>query len=127
MKFRVHRTYLFLTIILFLIEILIAIKGRNFFFLRAYIGDVLVVILLYCFLLSFVEIRNKVGLLIGIFVFSVIVEISQYFKLAEILGFEEGSVGAIVMGNYFSWGDIICYATGCVLVFILDKIIIKFK
>lgn len=125
MRFRLHKTYLFLTIILFLIEVLIATKGRSFFFLRAYLGDVLVVILMYLFIMSFVEVKNKAGLLIGIFIFSVLVEISQYFKFAEILGFEEGSLGNIVMGNYFSWGDIICYAAGCLLVFILDKIIIK--
>jgi len=46
----------------------------------------------------------------------------QYFKLAEKLGFQKGSPTYIIIGNYFSWEDILCYAIGCLSVFFINKI-----
>jgi len=53
------------------------------------------------------------------FVFAVFVEMLQYFKLAEKLGFPKGSPAYIIIGNYFSWEDILCYAIGCLSVFFM--------
>lgn len=118
MVFRFSFKYFLLSVILFLVEVVIATLLRDIYFVRAFLGDVLVVILVYTFMMAFFEPKNKALLLFCVFLFAVLVEVSQYFKLAEKLGFAEGSVAYIVLGNYFSWRDILCYAVGCLLVFL---------
>ncbi len=111
-----------ITLLIFVVEVLIATVFKNLFFIRAYLGDVLVVMLIYTFILSFFNIQNRIKLLVGIFIFSVFIEVLQYFKTADLLGFKEGSIPHIVLGNSFSWIDIICYAVGCILLLLINKI-----
>ncbi len=121
MKFKFSLKYFLLTITLFLIEVLIATKLKDIFFIRAYLGDVIVVILLYSFIKSFIEVNDQ-KLIIGILIFSCMVEFAQYFKIADRLGLQPGSVMYIVVGNSFSWIDILCYAAGCLLLFLFVKL-----
>ncbi|WP_080777418.1 ribosomal maturation YjgA family protein [Chryseobacterium phocaeense] len=121
MKFKFSLTYLLLTIFIFLIEVLIATKLEHLFFVRAYLGDVIVVMLLYTFVKTFVRINDE-KLILGILIFSCIVEFAQYFTVAEKLGLRPGSLMYIVIGNSFSWIDILCYAAGCLLLFLWVKL-----
>jgi len=116
MKFKFSVKYLLITILIFLIEVLIATKLEHIFFIRAYLGDVIVVMLLYTFVKTFITINDQ-KLIAGIFVFSCLVEFAQYFKIADKLGFQPGSLMYIVIGNSFSWIDILCYAVGCLLLY----------
>ncbi|MFY1048208.1 DUF2809 domain-containing protein [Chryseobacterium sp. GP-SGM7] len=122
MKFNFNLKYLLLTIFIFLVELLIATVLKDSFFIRAYLGDVIVVMLLYTFVKSFLII-NETKLIIGIFAFSCLVELGQLFNIAEKLGFLPGSLMYIVIGNSFSWIDILCYGVGCLFLFL----ILKFK
>jgi restriction endonuclease S subunit len=119
-KFNVR--YFLLTVALFIAEVLIATKLKDIFFVRAYLGDVIVVILLYTFIKSFFIIPSNQKLIAGIFIFSCLIEFAQYFNIAEKLGFQRGSLMYIVIGNSFSWIDILCYGAGCVLMFLLLKV-----
>ncbi|KMQ66554.1 hypothetical protein ACM46_03225 [Chryseobacterium angstadtii] len=121
MKLKFNLKYFLLTIFIFLIEVLIATKLEDIFFVRAYLGDVIVVMLLYTFVRSFVTMNNE-KLILGIFAFSCLVELAQYFNIAEKLGFRPGSLMYIVIGNSFSWIDILCYAAGCLLLFFWVKL-----
>lgn len=121
MKFKFNLKYFLLTILLFLVEVLIATVLKDQFFIRAYLGDVIVVMLLYTFVRSFLII-NDAKLIFGIFVFSCLIEFAQFFNIAEKLGFQPGSLMYIVIGNSFSWVDILCYAAGCLLVYLFVKI-----
>lgn len=121
MKLKFNTGYFLLTIFLFLTEVFIAVKLEDIFFVRAYLGDVIVVILLFTFVRSLMKINNQT-LILGIFAFSCLVEFAQYFKIAEKIGFPEGSLMYIVIGNSFSWVDILCYAAGCALLYLLVKI-----
>ncbi|WP_439480073.1 DUF2809 domain-containing protein [Chryseobacterium aquaticum] len=121
MKLKFKPKYLLLTILIFLVEVLIATVLKNNFFIRAYLGDVIVVILLYTFVKSFFTV-NDTTLILGIFAFSCVVEFAQYFNIAEKLGFQLGSLMYIVIGNSFSWVDIACYAVGCLLLYLLVKL-----
>lgn len=121
MKFKFNLTYFLLTLLIFLLEVLIATKLKNIFFVRAYLGDVIVVILLYTFVKSFVKLNDQ-KLITGIFIFSCLVEFAQYFNIAEKLGFQPGSVMYVIIGNSFSWIDILCYAVGCLLLYIGVKV-----
>lgn len=121
MKLTFNLKYLLLTLFIFLIEVLIATKLADLFFVRAYLGDVIVVMLLYTFVKSFVKMNDE-KLILGILIFSCLVEFAQYFTVAEKLGFRPGSLMYIVIGNSFSWIDILCYAAGCLLLFLAVKL-----
>jgi DNA integrity scanning protein DisA with diadenylate cyclase activity len=121
MKIQFNLKYFLFTILLFLTEVLIATLLKDIFFVRAYLGDVIVVILLYTFVKSFIVINNE-NLIAGIFIFSCLIEFAQYFNIAEKLGFRKGSLMYVVIGNSFSWIDIVCYASGCILIYIVIKL-----
>lgn len=122
MKFKFSLKYFLLTILIFLVEVLIATVLKESYFIRAYLGDVIVVMLLYTFVKSFVII-NETKLILGIFAFSCLVEFAQFFNIADKIGFQPGSLMYIVIGNSFSWIDILCYGIGCLVLYL----IVKFK
>ena len=113
--------YFLATVFLFLAEVLIATKLKDIFFVRAYLGDVIVVVLMYTFIKTFFRIEDDKKLISGILIFSFLVEFAQYFNIAEKLGFPPGSLMYIVIGNSFSWIDILCYAAGGLLLFLFMK------
>jgi DNA integrity scanning protein DisA with diadenylate cyclase activity len=121
MKIQFSLKYLLFTVFLFLIEVLIATSLKNIFFVRAYLGDVIVVFLLYTFVKTFIK-TNDLKLISGIFIFSCLVEFAQYFNVSDHLGFKPGSIMYIVIGNSFSWIDILCYLAGCLLVAIFLQV-----
>lgn len=121
MKLKFSPKYFLLTITIFLVEVLIATKLKDIFFVRAYLGDVIVVMLLYTFVKSFITINDQ-KLILGILIFFCCIEFAQYFNIAEKLGFQPGSLMYIVIGNSFSWIDILCYAVGCLLLYLYLKI-----
>ncbi len=124
MAFRVtfNYTYFLATVFIFLTEVLIATKLKDIFFVRAYLGDVIVVMLIYTFIKTFFRIEDNKKLILGILIFSFLVEFAQYFNIAEKLGFRKGSLMYIVIGNSFSWIDILCYLVGCLLLFVFVKL-----
>ncbi len=95
------------------VEVLIALFVHDAF-VRPYLGDVLVVIVVYCFAQIFLLGRCR-HLPLYIFFFAVGVEILQYFHLAERLGLEGNRFLRILLGSVFDWKDIVCYAAGCIL------------
>jgi hypothetical protein len=121
MKFKFKLKYFLLSILIFLVEVIIATVLKDQFFIRAYLGDVIVVMLLYTLVKSFF-ITNDTKLILGIFAFSCLIEFAQFFKIADKLGFPEGSLMYIVVGNSFSWIDILCYGVGCLILYLLVKI-----
>ncbi|WP_336686809.1 DUF2809 domain-containing protein [Chryseobacterium bernardetii] len=121
MKFQFSLKYLLISVFIFLIEVLIATELKDIFFVRAYLGDVIVVMLLYTLIKSFFRVNNE-KLILGILIFSCLVELAQYFNIAEKLGFREGSLMYIVIGNSFSWIDILCYVAGCLLLYLFIKV-----
>ena len=119
-KFNVK--YFTLSLILLLIETLIALYVHDKI-IRPHIGDVLVVILIYTFILTFLDIKNKMLLNIGVFLFACVIEFAQYFHFAEWFGLKDNKIAMIVLGNSFSWIDILCYAMGSFCIFTFHKIL----
>lgn len=115
--------YLAAFIIFFITEVLIAVYIHDDF-IRPYIGDILVVILLYCFIKIFVPYKVKL-MSLYIFIFSAFVEILQYFKLVEVLGLQDNRFARIAIGSVFDWKDILCYGVGCILLYWYEKLIDK--
>ena len=81
------------------------------------------VILIYTFMLTFLEIKNKMLLNIGVFLFACVIEFAQYFHFAEWFGLKDNKIAMIVLGNSFSWIDILCYAMGSFCIFTFHKIL----
>ena len=93
-------------------------------FVRPYVGDMLVTLLLCC--LCRLIVPDKVRLLpVYVFVFAACVEIGQYFDLVALLGLTDNRIISIALGRTFSWMDLVCYAVGCAAAFGLDQTIIK--
>ena len=111
--------YLLIAVLLFVCEVLIATKLSGFKFLRENFGDFLVVILLY-FAVKTIRDFPPLPLAISIFIFACIVEITQYFHLADALGLRRGSLLSIVLGNNFSFYDILMYLLGSIAAYFID-------
>lgn len=110
-----RKKYAVLFFLLFLVEAAIALWVRDSF-IRPYVGDVLVTVLLYCFLRIFIR-KPGCWLVTAVFVFAAAVEVGQYFNLVKILHLEGSRFFRIVLGSTFDLKDIACYFVGCVLAF----------
>ena len=101
-------------------EILIAIYAKDGF-IRYYLGDVLAAAMLYAFGRAAFRLPPKI-LALAVFTLSLVIEITQYFKVLEILGVQNYALW-IIFGGTFDWTDIICYAIGCVLAYASENFI----
>lgn len=110
---RKRAKYLIAFLIMLTVEALIAIFIHDGF-VRPYLGDVFVVVLIYFFVRIFFP--NGIRLLpLYIFLFASAVEILQYFDFVDMIGLGENRFAQIILGTTFSFVDIICYAVGCIL------------
>lgn len=110
--------YFLLSLLFFLIEIAIAKYVTGW--IRSYLGDVLVIMLIYSAVMTIIKLNKKVVVLLTL-ILAFAIEFSQYFKLAELLGFEKGSIAYIVLGNTFSVEDLICYLVGGFVILIIES------
>lgn len=108
-------------IILLGIEALIALFVHDSF-IRPYIGDVLVVMVIYSFLRIFIPEKCRL-LSLYIFIFAALVEVSQYFNLVKLLGLSNNRFMRTLLGSTFDIQDIICYAVGAAIIFSTEMII----
>lgn len=106
--------YFYWAILLFLIEVGIAIFFNDSL-IRPFVGDVLVVILIYCVIRAFWQIR-VFPLALSIFVFACLVEVLQYFNFVDVLGLRSYKLLVIILGTTFDWKDIVAYALGTAIV-----------
>lgn len=109
-------------IILLIVEIIIAYFHFNPF-IRGFLGDVLVVLLLYSFLKIFIR-NNVVKIAISVLAFAFFVEFLQYFKLAKILNIQS-EVLLIVLGAVFDVWDLVAYFIGFLFILVLEKLFHK--
>ena len=123
--FQFNRNYFILTILLFLTEIAIAIYVHDDF-LRPYFGDFLVVILLYCFVKSFVKVSVLVAASL-VLIFSFGIEIAQHFNMVEKLGLQHSKIARVVLGNSFAWMDLLAYVLGILTVICIETLHLKQK
>jgi len=123
--FSFNKRYFFFAVFLFLIEVLIALYLHDKL-IRPYIGDLLVVILIYAFVKSFLNIR-PLPLAIGVLLFSYMVETLQYFHIVEKIGLSHSRLAVVVIGNSFSWSDIIAYTVGIAFVLLVEVFLPKFR
>ncbi|MBT1687090.1 ribosomal maturation YjgA family protein [Dawidia soli] len=114
-----NKRYGALALVILLIEFLIAGYVHDAL-IRPYLGDVLVVILLYCFVRTFLS-TPVLPTAIGVLLFSYFVELLQYLRIVEVLGLGKSTIARIVIGTLFSWLDILCYTAGIAVVLAVEK------
>lgn len=91
-------------------EVLIALFIHDSF-IRPYVGDVLVVAVVYFFLRIFIP-EKYPWLPAAVFVFAAAVEFSQYLGLTDRLGITN-PILRIALGSVYDTTDIVCYGIGC--------------
>lgn len=102
-------------ILLVAIEVLIALFVHDGF-VRPYLGDVIVITVIYCFVR--IIIPHGIRLLpLYIFLFATAIEVGQYFDYVTLLGLGNNKFFRILLGTSFSFVDIICYAVGGAICF----------
>ena len=114
-----HPKYFIATIILFLIEVGIAVYIKDDF-IRPYLGDFLVVILLYTALKSVSNLSVTTAALI-VLCFSFLIEFLQYLNLVTFLGLQNSKIATTILGSSFSWYDMLAYTLGIGFVFLIEK------
>src|SRR3954453_3911436 len=118
LTFRVR--YFILTLVLLLIEVLIVVYFHDDF-IRDSVGDFLVVIFLYCLLRSFLK-APVMHVVIGVLLFSFVVEILQYFHFIALIGLEHSMLARAILGTSFSFTDLVAYTVGCMVVVGLERL-----
>ena len=93
-------------------------------FVRPYIGDVLVTILLCCLCRTAVP-KGITLLPIYVFIFATLVEVAQYFDIVKILGVEGNPLLSTIIGTSFSFIDILCYGVGCLIFWIAEIFVLR--
>ena len=114
-----NKNYFSLAILFFCIEVLIALFVNDSF-IRPYLGDVLVVILSYCFLKSFLQLP-VLTVTLFVLIFSFTIEFLQFLNIVEKLHLEKSKIARTVIGTSFSWIDLLTYIVGIAIVLVVEK------
>lgn len=116
---KINKKYIYLTLLLFIIELVIATYIRDQF-IRPFVGDALVVMLIFSFVRIFYQGKAiKLGFAVLLFAFTI--EILQYVELIKILGIEHNKIATIILGATFDWFDLLAYVIGVGIAVSLDK------
>jgi hypothetical protein len=119
MSFQFNKSYLIYSIILFIIEAWIAIIFKSGF-IRHTFGDYLVVILLYCFIKSFIN-AKPIHIAIVVLIIAFGIEFLQLTNLLETLNLQNSTIAKLVLGSTFHVSDLIAYMLGVVTVLIIES------
>lgn len=117
-----RKSFLIYAVLLFVIEVLIARYAPSGF-IRGFVGDVLVVLLLFCMARSVVPAGNAKGHLINrlwhtpwlalaVLLFAFTIEFGQYWGLVDKLGLGGNRLARIVIGSHFDPLDLLAYFVG---------------
>jgi integral membrane sensor domain MASE1 len=115
--FTFNKKYLFLAICLFIVEVLIVLYVHDRI-IRPYVGDYLVVILLFCAVRTFVDV-SVLKATATVLLFSYLIEVLQYFHLVRLLGLQHNRFAQVVLGSSFEWIDLLAYTLGATTVIIV--------
>ena len=111
--------YLMLALALLTLEGIIALYVHDRL-IRPYLGDVLAVWAVDC-LVRTVWPEGIRLLPLYVFLFAAVVEGSQYFHLAAVLGADRMPFLGVLLGGTFDWADLVCYGVGCLLLWMWQK------
>ena len=125
MKLVFDKKYLFPALVIFLIEISIALFVNDRV-VRPFIGDALVVVLIYCAVRIFLNVNYPQAAL-GVLLFACAIEVLQYFDYVKLLGLEKNRVLSVALGRTFEWLDFAAYCAGFWLIIFSEKLYERYQ
>ncbi len=120
MKKNLRITYIIAFVLLLAAELFIGAFVHDGF-IRPYMGDVLVVMLMCAFLRIFFVEKPKL-LPVYSTLFAIVTEVLQYFDFVNLLGLENNKIISIALGRTFDIKDIICYIAGGAIFYAAEEI-----
>ena len=114
-----NKNYFGLFVLLFFVEVFIAVFVHDNF-VRPYLGDVIVVILIYCFIKSFIRL-TVLEAAVSVMLFAFTIEFLQFLNIVEVLHLEKNKIARTVLGTSFSWMDMLMYVIGIAIVLLVEK------
>lgn len=116
MHYKFNKSYFILFLFLISIEFgVLYTKG----FIRHTIGDFLIVITIYCLLMSFIKTSVKKAA-ITVLAFSFGIEFIQLTSFLTYFHLEKSAIAKAIFGNTFSLQDLIAYTLGIGLVLLVE-------
>jgi hypothetical protein len=116
MKF--SKAYFFWFLILFIIEACLAFFIKEGF-IRHTFGDVLVVIMLYCLIKSFVK-AKPIYIVITVLIVSFGIEFLQLTHILQWLNIENNKALKLILGSTFDINDLLSYLFGIIVVLLIE-------
>ena len=112
--------YLIAAILIFAIEVLIALFVRDDF-VRPYLGDVLAIGFVYAALRALTPLSFPQALAVTLAI-ALVIELAQAFGLLGALGLADNELARIVLGGVFDWHDLAAYAAGGAIIAALETL-----
>jgi hypothetical protein len=111
--------YLFSSISILIIEILIAVFANDQF-IRPIFGDYLTVIFLFYLFAAFLKLsKNTIAIITLLISYSI--EGLQYIHILEVFKLEHYRILKIIFGTSFSWTDMLAYTIGTLTVLFIHN------
>ena len=122
--------YITLFLVLFAIEVIIATYIHDNF-IRPYLGDTIVIVLIYAFVMGFFSVghtlSSKIKVAFYVLLFAFIIEGLQASSFIYKIGLGDQKWAQVILGTSFSWWDIIAYIAGFIAIVCIEWIINKKK
>jgi Protein of unknown function (DUF2809) len=117
-RFRFHRTSFIRFSIILLLEVIIAVFFRDQW-IRPFLGDVLVVMAIAYFVHAFLAIPFRT-IAIGSLILAYCIELLQFFRILDLLGWQESPLAHLTIGSTFDWRDLAAYTIGIAIVMLIS-------
>ncbi|MBL8021849.1 MAG: DUF2809 domain-containing protein [Leptospirales bacterium] len=88
-------------------------------FVRGFVGDTLIVVLLYCLAKTLCDVSSW-KLAMAVLIFSFTIEGIQFLRLAELLGISKEPLVRLTIGAYFDPLDLLAYLLGTASIYLVD-------
>jgi hypothetical protein len=109
--------------VLIVVTIIIGLLSRHYTFIPLFIGDVLWATMVY-FIMRFLFVAKAIKFaVIASIIFSYAIEFSQLYKAPWIDNLRHTLFGRLVLGDTFSWGDLLSYIAGIAIGVLADRVI----
>ncbi len=124
-----QRTRIITYSIVLIIIIIFGLSSRRYgeffpVFFATYGGDTFWAMAIYFALRLFLNLSYLKSIVISA-IFSLLIEISQLYQADWFNSLRNTIIGALILGFGFKWSDLLCYATGIILAFVIDIFIVK--
>jgi len=113
--------------ILIILTIILGLLSRHIAGVPLFIGDILWATMVYWIMRFLFLTKSLKFSVIGSLLFSYAIEFSQLYQAPWINNIRHTVIGGLVLGETFSWGDMLSYTVGVAIGVVIDLPIMKRK